>query len=97
MVLESAADGPPREVRVAEISRLFDDTVGFWQSWLARSTYSGRWREMVERSAITLKLGRADGRAARAGRRRTQLGLPLHVGARCVLLGVRAAQDGLRR
>jgi hypothetical protein len=29
-MLESAADGPPREVRPAEVWRLFDDTVAFW-------------------------------------------------------------------
>ncbi|MCC2629088.1 MAG: glucoamylase-like glycosyl hydrolase, partial [Thermomicrobiales bacterium] len=28
----------------------------FWQSWLGQSTYRGRWREVVNRSAITLKL-----------------------------------------
>src|SRR5215217_7931391 len=56
MVLESAAEGPPREIRVAEIRGLFDDTVRFWRSWLARSTYTGRWREAIARSAITLKL-----------------------------------------
>jgi GH15 family glucan-1,4-alpha-glucosidase len=56
MVLESAASGPPREVRSAEIRELFDETVHFWRSWLAKSTYTGRWREMVDRSAITLKL-----------------------------------------
>ena len=56
MVLESAAAGPPRAVGVAEISGLFDDTVRFWHDWLTRSTYVGRWREMVHRSAITLKL-----------------------------------------
>jgi GH15 family glucan-1,4-alpha-glucosidase len=56
MVLESAADGPPREIRVAEIRALFDETVRFWRSWLAGSTYTGRWREAVQRSAITLKL-----------------------------------------
>jgi GH15 family glucan-1,4-alpha-glucosidase len=56
VVLESAADGPPREIRAAEIRQLLDDTVAFWRSWLARSTYRGRWREMVDRSAITLKL-----------------------------------------
>ncbi|GEL19789.1 glycoside hydrolase family 15 protein [Pseudonocardia asaccharolytica] len=56
VVLESAADGPPREIRVAEFQRLFDDTVAFWRSWLARSTYTGRWRETLQRSAITLKL-----------------------------------------
>jgi GH15 family glucan-1,4-alpha-glucosidase len=30
LVLESAADGPPREIRVAEITDLFDQTVSFW-------------------------------------------------------------------
>ena len=31
-------------------------TEAFWHRWLERSTYRGRWREAVERSAITLKL-----------------------------------------
>ncbi len=35
---------------------LFDGTARFWRDWIAQSTYSGRWREMVERSALTLKL-----------------------------------------
>jgi len=56
LVLESGAEGPPREIRVAEFQRMFDDTVAFWRSWLDRCTYTGRWREMLHRSAITLKL-----------------------------------------
>jgi GH15 family glucan-1,4-alpha-glucosidase len=56
LVLESGAEGPPREIRAAEIQRMLDDTVAFWRTWIARSTYTGRWRETVERSAITLKL-----------------------------------------
>ncbi|MGY1618220.1 glycoside hydrolase family 15 protein [Geodermatophilus sp. SYSU D00691] len=56
VVLESAADGPPREIRFAEVKELFDRTVAFWRSWVGRSTYAGRWREDVQRSAITLKL-----------------------------------------
>ncbi|MFB6436427.1 glycoside hydrolase family 15 protein [Streptomyces sp. NPDC056411] len=56
MILESAADGPPREVRYAEFQQLFEETAQFWRSWLGRSRYSGRWREAVERSAVTLKL-----------------------------------------
>ena len=55
LVLESAG-GPPREIRLAEFEKLFDDTVAFWRSWLGASTYTGRWREAVQRSAITLKL-----------------------------------------
>jgi GH15 family glucan-1,4-alpha-glucosidase len=34
----------------------FKQTLNFWQEWCARSRYRGRWREMVNRSAITLKL-----------------------------------------
>ena len=39
-----------------EMLGLFEDTARFWRGWLARSTYRGRWREMVDRSAMTLKL-----------------------------------------
>ncbi|MER8001333.1 glycoside hydrolase family 15 protein [Streptomyces sp. NPDC095613] len=35
---------------------LFEATVAFWRRWLRQSTYTGRWREMVHRSALTLKL-----------------------------------------
>ncbi|MGI3780823.1 MAG: glycoside hydrolase family 15 protein, partial [Janthinobacterium lividum] len=35
---------------------LFDATNAFWQSWIAQSIYRGRWRETVERSALTLKM-----------------------------------------
>ena len=31
-------------------------TADYWRRWLARSTYSGRWRETVHRSALALKL-----------------------------------------
>lgn len=36
--------------------RLLNDTVDYWRAWLARCTYRGRWREMVQRSALVLKL-----------------------------------------
>jgi pentatricopeptide repeat protein len=55
IVLESMG-GRPRAHSAAELSRLADDTGRFWRSWLSRSTYQGRWREMVSRSAMTLKL-----------------------------------------
>ena len=35
---------------------LFRQTVEYWRHWLAQCTYAGRWREMVYRSALTLKL-----------------------------------------
>ncbi len=56
MVVETGAAGPTRQVRVAEAWRLLNETVDFWESWRAQSTYTGRWREELERSAITLKL-----------------------------------------
>ena len=56
LVLETGEARPPRPVRVSEVWELFDDTVRFWRSWLAQSTYVGRWRETLQRSAITLKL-----------------------------------------
>ncbi|RAG31462.1 glycoside hydrolase family 15 protein, partial [Burkholderia multivorans] len=46
----------PRRVEDTEVLAALEGTVGFWRSWLAGSTYRGRWREMVNRSAITLKL-----------------------------------------
>jgi GH15 family glucan-1,4-alpha-glucosidase len=35
---------------------LFRATADFWRAWLAKSTYRGRWRETVHRSALLLKL-----------------------------------------
>ena len=56
LVLETGRPRPPRQIRVSEAWQLFDETARFWRSWLAQSTYTGRWRETLERSAITLKL-----------------------------------------
>jgi GH15 family glucan-1,4-alpha-glucosidase len=39
-----------------EVRHLFIGEVTYWQDWLRRSTYTGRWRETVHRSALTLKL-----------------------------------------
>jgi GH15 family glucan-1,4-alpha-glucosidase len=34
----------------------FRETARFWKAWIAKSKYKGRWREMVNRSALMLKL-----------------------------------------
>ncbi|MBE7212244.1 MAG: glycoside hydrolase family 15 protein, partial [Gluconacetobacter diazotrophicus] len=34
----------------------FKETLNFWRDWVAKSTYKGRWREIVNRSALTLKM-----------------------------------------
>jgi GH15 family glucan-1,4-alpha-glucosidase len=39
-----------------ETAGTFDATVHYWRRWVAQSRYRGRWREMVQRSALTLKL-----------------------------------------
>lgn len=38
------------------IGQRFLDTAQFWKSWISKSNYKGRWREMVHRSALLLKL-----------------------------------------
>src|SRR5215218_10241553 len=55
VVMESEG-GQPRSVHPQELWGLFNDTVRFWRGWLGRSTYNGRWKEQVTRSAMTLKL-----------------------------------------
>jgi GH15 family glucan-1,4-alpha-glucosidase len=39
-----------------EADQLFHETVAYWRHWVSKSTYRGRWREMVQRSALALKL-----------------------------------------
>ncbi len=36
--------------------RRFEQTSGFWRRWIGKSKYTGRWREMVNRSGLLLKL-----------------------------------------
>jgi len=49
-------DVAPRFCAVAEAEVQFNATVRYWRRWLSQSRYRGRWREMVHRSALTLKL-----------------------------------------
>ncbi len=39
-----------------ETDRIFRQTIDYWRRWISKSTYRGRWREMVHRSALVLKL-----------------------------------------
>ncbi len=55
VVLESMG-GEPRAMTAAELNQMAEDTAAYWKDWLGHSTYQGRWREMVSRSAMTLKL-----------------------------------------
>lgn len=50
------ANGEEVGISDEDCERLFNETVEFWHKWLAGCTYAGRWREMVHRSALLLKL-----------------------------------------
>ena len=49
-------DDRPAEAVADFVERQFDSTCAYWRQWAAKSRYSGRWREMVNRSALVLKL-----------------------------------------
>ncbi len=46
----------PHHVSDEHFQEAFSATVHYWRTWLAQCTYRGRWREMVNRSALALKL-----------------------------------------
>ena len=48
--------GTPRRIAPDEVQRLLEETAHFWRGWLHQSRYTGRWRGIVNRSAMTLKL-----------------------------------------
>ncbi len=39
-----------------EAMESFKNTVEYWRRWISKCTYTGRWREVVHRSALALKL-----------------------------------------
>ncbi|MBA3424028.1 MAG: glycoside hydrolase family 15 protein [Rubrobacter sp.] len=49
-------EGPGEPLLEREYQGLLADTLGYWRRWLSRSTHHGRWREVVNRSALALKL-----------------------------------------
>jgi GH15 family glucan-1,4-alpha-glucosidase len=56
-VLEQVPDTyVPRKYSEDETREAFERTVEFWRRWLSQSRYTGRWRETLHRSALTLKL-----------------------------------------
>ncbi len=46
--------GNPPEMQF--VDQRFHETARFWKAWIAKSKYTGRWRETVNRSALVLKL-----------------------------------------
>ncbi|PVH75782.1 glycoside hydrolase family 15 protein [Cadophora sp. DSE1049] len=45
-----------RDVTTEVLDRQQHDTQTFWFNWISKSTYKGRWREVVSRSLLILKL-----------------------------------------
>jgi GH15 family glucan-1,4-alpha-glucosidase len=52
---ENDEAGERLEARLAG-EALLKESVDFWRGWLSQCRYDGRWREMVHRSALVLKL-----------------------------------------
>jgi GH15 family glucan-1,4-alpha-glucosidase len=57
-LLESAkaTDLAPHPATHNHFMHHFQSTMRFWQQWIGQCQYQGRWREMVQRSALALKL-----------------------------------------
>lgn len=51
-----SVSGDQQPFSESESELLFEETIEYWRRWLSKCTYKGRWREMVERSALVLKL-----------------------------------------
>jgi GH15 family glucan-1,4-alpha-glucosidase len=47
---------PGEALERTECQRLLQGTLDYWRRWISKSTYRGRWREIVNRSALALKL-----------------------------------------
>lgn len=54
LVEQRDEDSPSRAEHF--VGDAFKHTVNYWRNWIGRSQYKGRWREMVNRSGLTLKM-----------------------------------------
>lgn len=78
-ILETVRPGVESPVAAPDyVERSFSATVDYWRRWVHQSTYQGRWRDMVNRSALALKLLTSEryGSIAAAG----TFGLPEQIG-----------------
>ncbi len=77
-VLENARETVKDSSAPDYVAESFKATVNFWREWIGKSKYKGRWREMVNRSVLVLKLltSRYDGPILAA----PTFGLPERIG-----------------
>lgn len=56
--IESArhSDLVPHRPTIGEYKESFQKTLNYWRRWISQCQYTGRWREMVYRSALVLKM-----------------------------------------
>jgi len=53
---EPDADGSKMAPDADQLGQLIEATIARWRAWSGQSTYKGRWRDAVTRSALVLKL-----------------------------------------
>ncbi|MEU9026666.1 glycoside hydrolase family 15 protein [Streptomyces sp. NPDC048383] len=56
LTVRDAGGEAPEPPTVAGTTEAFTAVHSFWHAWIGRCTYRGRWQQIVNRSAITLKL-----------------------------------------
>ena len=56
LILRSGSDATPGRIDPRAAFDTLERTGRFWRTWVNASSYRGRWREQVMRSAMTLKL-----------------------------------------
>jgi GH15 family glucan-1,4-alpha-glucosidase len=54
LVEAEEGEGPGEPLSEHDFEELLQSTLVFWRRWLSKSTYRGRWREEVHRSALAL-------------------------------------------
>ncbi|MCA9398897.1 MAG: glycoside hydrolase family 15 protein, partial [Candidatus Omnitrophica bacterium] len=56
-ILEEVVGGEESPAKNSHyVAESFKRTSNYWRDWVSKSHYKGRWREMINRSALTLKL-----------------------------------------
>ncbi len=56
-ILELAEENKPSKTNLQDfVDKNLYETLNYWKNWIAQSAYNGRWQDIVNRSALVLKL-----------------------------------------